>query len=54
MEVEQNVSHRIREFQRKFGIVEEGQIVSEDDYESTHVVSYSESEGGRMSSACPF
>lgn len=37
MEAEQIVNTRIKEFQKKFGIVEEDAIVDEDDYEKTIV-----------------
>lgn len=43
---EQSVDRRIEHFMKLFGILEEGEIVADDDYESTVSVAYDELEKG--------
>lgn len=43
---EGTLDKRIREFQTLFGIVDEGSIVSNDDYEASHALSYDDMNAG--------
>lgn len=44
---EKSLEQKIEEFQRLFGIVDEGAIVSDDDYEKSISISYEEMNRGR-------